>query len=30
MKPRRWPLVAAATLLAAWNLFLLTMVIYGH
>jgi hypothetical protein len=23
-------LVAAGTLLVAWNLFLLTMVIYGH
>jgi hypothetical protein len=26
----RWGLVAASTLLVAWNLFLLTMVIYGH
>jgi len=30
MKPRRWPLLVAATLLAAWNLFLLTMVFYGR
>ncbi len=29
MKPRLWPLVIAGSLLAAWNLFLLTMVIYG-
>ena len=30
MKPRRWPLVVAVTLLVAWNLFLLGLVIYGH
>jgi len=30
MKPRRWPLAVAATLLVAWNLFLLTMVLYGR
>lgn len=29
MKPRRWPLIVAATLLVAWNLFLLTLVLYG-
>lgn len=29
MKPRRWPLVIAATLLVLWNVFLLTMVFYG-
>jgi hypothetical protein len=30
MKPRRWPLVVAGTLLVAWNLFLLAMVLYGQ
>jgi hypothetical protein len=30
MKPRRWPLVVAATLLVVWNVFLLTMVLYGN
>jgi hypothetical protein len=29
MKPSRWPLMLAATLLIVWNLFLLTMVLYG-
>jgi hypothetical protein len=29
MKPSRWPLTLAATLLVVWNLFLLAMVIYG-
>jgi hypothetical protein len=29
MKPSRWPLMVAATLLVVWNLFLLAMVIYG-
>ncbi len=29
MKPPRWPLMLAATLLVAWNLFLLTMVLYA-
>lgn len=29
MRPRRWPLVTAALLLVVWNLFLLTMVLYG-
>lgn len=30
MRPRRWPLVTAALLLVVWNLFLLTMVLYGN
>ena len=30
MKPRRWPLVVAGTLLVLWNLFLLMMVLYGQ
>jgi hypothetical protein len=30
MKPRRWRLLVAATLLVVWNLFLLTMVLYGQ
>jgi hypothetical protein len=30
MRPPRWPLVTAALLLVAWNLFLLTMVFYGN
>lgn len=29
MKPIRWPLMVAATLLVVWDLFLLAMVIYG-
>jgi hypothetical protein len=29
VKPGRWQVVVAGTLLAAWNLFLLAMVIYG-
>jgi hypothetical protein len=29
VKADRWALVAASTMLVAWNLFLLTMVIYG-
>lgn len=29
MKPRRWPLLVAATLLVFWNVFLLAMVLYG-
>jgi len=30
VKANRWSLVAASTLLVAWNLFLLAMVVYGH
>jgi hypothetical protein len=30
MKPRRWPLIVAATLLVVWNIFLLAMVLYGN
>jgi len=30
VKRRIWSLIAASALLVAWNLFLLTMVLYGQ